>query len=163
MAEIKKTYIRRERRLFLRVFLLLLFTAAVPLFWFVGMEKPIPWKVTDPSDPNFKIEEFRFTDYTSEHKLELALEILFPVGTDKAYVDKILGEIAKTEIKQVKFRHPTMQDQIEFRYGHNNQIRKIIVSFMPVAGPPYWDPSHNVSIEYEKNFTVKSIKVLSVM
>jgi hypothetical protein len=55
-----------------------------------------PYKVTDPSNPLFVEAWFRVTDYRPFHEDDLkdALRDLFPVGTPKAYVDKMLVDRA---------------------------------------------------------------------
>jgi hypothetical protein len=61
--------------------------------------------ITDPDDPNFDPEDFRFENYDQmrsypkgegwrKDPLTRALVKMFPPGTDRAYVDKILVEQA---------------------------------------------------------------------
>ncbi len=47
-------------------------------------------KVTDPGNPGFNPEKFRFEDYPSASLLAETLQKLFPVGTPKEEVNQIL-------------------------------------------------------------------------
>lgn len=73
-------------RFFLGILALLVITMmAISFISFI----PNPFKVTDPHNPKFKAENFQFRDYGTLCLLEVALAKVFPVGTNKAYVDKI--------------------------------------------------------------------------
>ncbi len=49
-----------------------------------------PWKITDPHDPRFVEEKFRFSDYEKSEDLQEALRVMFPMGTPKEKVDEVL-------------------------------------------------------------------------
>lgn len=49
-----------------------------------------PFKATDPNNPNFDPMKFRFEDYITGDPLRDVFREIFPVGTDKSFVDKIL-------------------------------------------------------------------------
>lgn len=51
-----------------------------------------PMKVIDPSDPQFNPDNFKFSDYYDNDEMSLAeaYRILFPPGTPKAFVDRVL-------------------------------------------------------------------------
>ncbi len=49
-----------------------------------------PFKVKDPSDPKFNPDKFAFRDYNSKDELTNVFRVLFPLGTGKEKVDKIL-------------------------------------------------------------------------
>lgn len=49
-------------------------------------------KITDPDDPNFDPMSFQFSDYLNHTELIPILRTMFPVGTDRSYVEKILIE-----------------------------------------------------------------------
>ncbi len=56
-------------------------------------------KVTDPADPKFKPENFRFEDYSSISQLSDAIDKLFPLGVPKEKVRQIIvdyGEAYET-------------------------------------------------------------------
>lgn len=61
-------------------------------------------KITDPSDPRFDPMKFSFRDYTkkrgNEWDLPAALLKMSPPGTDKAYVEKILIDVADAEMQK---------------------------------------------------------------
>lgn len=62
-----------------------------------------PLKVTDPSDPRFNPDKFRFVDYRSREEKIDAFRNLFPVGTSKEFVDRVLvssGGSKSSEIKE---------------------------------------------------------------
>jgi hypothetical protein len=59
-------------------------------FFFV----PSQLKVVDPYHHWFKPDKFKFEDYTGDPCIEKeVLAKLFPVGTDKAFVDRVLVHI----------------------------------------------------------------------
>jgi hypothetical protein len=52
---------------------------------------PNPFKITDPYHPRFKPDNFRFEDYVVSTCAEKEIMAkLFPVGTDKSFVDRVL-------------------------------------------------------------------------
>jgi len=46
--------------------------------------------VTDPHDPRFNPERFRFTDYRIREEQAEVYRQMFPVGTSRTYVEEIL-------------------------------------------------------------------------
>lgn len=52
-------------------------------------------KVTDPRDPKFDATQFRFEDYSSKSEISPIIHHMFPVGTDRSYVEKILVDIGQ--------------------------------------------------------------------
>jgi hypothetical protein len=61
-----------------------------------------PFKVTDPSDPRFNPDKFSFSDYKSREELADAFRVLFPVGTPKEFVDRVLIKAVVGEPTQDK-------------------------------------------------------------
>lgn len=63
-----------------------------------------PLKVTDPSSPKFKIENFRLLDYSPKN-LNDALVKIFPQGTDRSFVDSVMrsagGSLTHTNEKEI--------------------------------------------------------------
>lgn len=53
-----------------------------------------PLKVTDARDPRFNPNNFTFSDYGSERELLNVLSVLFPAGTERASVEKVVIDIA---------------------------------------------------------------------
>lgn len=51
-----------------------------------------PFKVTDPTDPRFDPDKFSFRDYNGRHETIDAFRKLFPPGTPKGFVDRVLVE-----------------------------------------------------------------------
>lgn len=49
-----------------------------------------PFKVTDPSDPKFNPDKFSFNDYKTHEELRDAFRKLFPVGTDREFIERVL-------------------------------------------------------------------------
>jgi hypothetical protein len=75
------------------VFALLLVAAGY--VYFVAWRMPMPWKVIDPHAQGFVEDRFRFEDYRGvkgNKMMQEALRVMFPVGTPKAKVDRILYE-----------------------------------------------------------------------
>ena len=131
--------------------------------WFILLEAPFPWKVTDPSDTRFSSMNFKYTDYSSQKDLQESLREMFPVGTDKAQIDKVLVETAKGSIERYNHKHPSMVDKITYRYGYDNIFRKIPIYIFKYAipTPPKDWPSHYVSIDYDQNDKLLKLNVLS--
>jgi hypothetical protein len=63
-----------------------------------------PFVVTNPGDPRFDPKQFSFSNYNrhrgNEGEFNKAIAKMFPPGTDKAYVDKILVEQSHAEASQ---------------------------------------------------------------
>lgn len=59
------------------------------LLFVYGLFLPNPFKVTDPSSPWFNASKFDLNDYP-RGKSEEALKKLFPIGTDKSFVDFVM-------------------------------------------------------------------------
>lgn len=68
---------------------LLAIVIAVGAYWFWY---EAPFKVKDPSDPRFNPDKFAYRDYYDEGEMRIseAYKILFPRGTPKAFVDRVL-------------------------------------------------------------------------
>lgn len=60
---------------------------------------PPPWKILTPGRIGFNAESFRFTDYRNSKAFAQALNGMFPPGTPKATVDRILGGSGGATIK----------------------------------------------------------------
>lgn len=62
-----------------------------------------PFKVTDPNDPRFDPMRFNFKDYHHENlTVREVFPILFPIGTSKDYVDKVLIQAGSAKSYQSK-------------------------------------------------------------
>jgi hypothetical protein len=57
-----------------------------------------PLKVTDPADPRFNPDKFCFCDYAAGSGMREAFKKLFPVGTPKEFVDRVLINAGGAEI-----------------------------------------------------------------
>lgn len=60
------------------------------LIFFVSIGACNPMKVTDPAASGFDPDKFSFSDYQKPGELEDAYKKLFPPGTPKEFVDKVL-------------------------------------------------------------------------
>ncbi|MCB1558099.1 MAG: hypothetical protein KDJ50_04175 [Alphaproteobacteria bacterium] len=60
-----------------------------------------PFKVTDPSDPKFNPDKFKFEDYPGIPLMTDALKKLFPVGTPKEFVEKILVDVGGARLENI--------------------------------------------------------------
>lgn len=49
-----------------------------------------PFKITDPADPRFDPDSFSFSDYASRDELIHVYKTIFPIGTPKPFVDRVL-------------------------------------------------------------------------
>lgn len=53
---------------------------------------PLPWKQIDPASKLFEPMKFRFPDYRTSKELERAAQAMFPVGSPKTAVDRVLHD-----------------------------------------------------------------------
>lgn len=119
------------------------------LFWYGALAFPLPWKVTDPREPGFEIQKFKFADYESSLALTIALQEIFPVGTDKSNVDDLLIYQAGAEIEKYprKPASPDPQSHTRYYYRYSN-FRSYLFSFIPAPGATF---SWNVTAVYDEN------------
>lgn len=62
-----------------------------------------PLKATDPSDPKFNPDNFSFNDHRFDREAKIAeFKALFPVGTPKAFVDRVLVDTGGGRILQIE-------------------------------------------------------------
>jgi len=92
--------------------------------WYGVLAYPVPWKVIDPTDPRFDPLAFRFSDYDSGFQSGQVYACLFPKGTDKSYVDRILVDIGnaitqKNMVKNKDYYHPN-----EYKYTYSTPRSK---------------------------------------
>ncbi|MBP7722391.1 MAG: hypothetical protein KA155_07615 [Alphaproteobacteria bacterium] len=64
-----------------------------------------PFKITDPSNPRFKPENFSFKDYGNRESYIQAFKILFPIGTKKEFVESVLVEAGGAKTQNDKTSH----------------------------------------------------------
>ena len=114
-----------------------------------------PWKPIHPNDEGFKIEEFRLTDYANDKELREVLSMLFPVGTSKPNVDRIINSAGNVEIERHITNHIPDKGKIIYRYGYYSNIRQMLPMLFLVPGPP--PPAYRVLIEYDEEMRLKSI------
>jgi hypothetical protein len=109
-----------------------------------------PNKVIDPNDTNFDPMEFRFEDYPSEskHKDDLtpfmiheAYRVMFPVGTPKHRVDKILVEQAGATSKK-SYKKEMNEHSIYYRKDKLTNLSAWILN-----------------VRYDNDFKLKNIKI----
>lgn len=75
-----------------------LIVIAGALYFFVSN----PFKITDPYHPWFRPDRFRFEDYlTTKCMQKEVLAKLFPVGTEKSFVDKVLVTSGKATMTRL--------------------------------------------------------------
>ncbi len=128
------------------------------------LEAPYPWKVIDASDPKFDPDKFRLTDYGGNTQLQRNLDLLFPVGTEKLYVDRISVDIGGATVKIHVPKHPMYHDNTYYDYGYHNKARwtaRHAIPFIPPL-PSDWS-SHLFRVEYDKDLKVKKVTVLSAL
>ena len=49
-----------------------------------------PFKVTNPTNPFFNPDRFKFNDYKSREDKAIAFRKLFPTGTPKSFADRVM-------------------------------------------------------------------------
>jgi hypothetical protein len=103
---------RAERRKTGQRFLAGFFIACAAVFSFVYyavLAHPVPWKATDPASPRFNPAAFAFRDYETTATLDAAARGMFPKGTQKATVDRILHDIGHADAKLFSRTETTVQ------------------------------------------------------
>jgi hypothetical protein len=121
--------------------------------WYGLFAFPLPWKVTDPTDPRFDPGKFRFTDYSDGTKLDAALETMFPVGTSKEIVDAALSKAGA----RVTAHKPANNEPIRgnlFYYSYWN-LRATVIDQMLLT--PAHDNAWEAAIYYDQDNRVKRI------
>lgn len=61
-------------------------------------------KVTDPKDPRFDLQKFRFEDYKDDRDLSPVLMQFFPVGTQKQAIEHIFVNNAGASAVKLPYR-----------------------------------------------------------
>ncbi|MEZ0226051.1 MAG: hypothetical protein ACAH83_15965 [Alphaproteobacteria bacterium] len=91
----------RRRRTGLRFVtgLMLAFLALMSFQRYGVLAYPPPWKITNPSSMLFDPGRFRFTDYRTGKDIDHLVRTLFPVGTPKTAVDKVLHDVGHASVR----------------------------------------------------------------
>lgn len=99
-----------------------------------------PFKVTDPSKPGFNPDRFSFSDYTGNEETIEFFRKLFPVGTPKEFVDRVLmdaGDASTLQSKDLpqvwsysRHSHPIFGPYAPHRFifSENNTVENIKVN-----------------------------------
>jgi hypothetical protein len=107
------------REISIKKILVCITTVIVLLFGYAIIGNP--FKITDPSDPRFDPAKFDFCDYEDEGGNMRAFEIIFPVGTKKDYVDKILIGSGGA-LSRFVYENQNGQKIIAAYYGQGNRL-----------------------------------------
>lgn len=119
-----------------------------------------PFKVIEPTDPRFKVENFRFEDYPGIPPLTDALRTLLPVGTSRETVEKMLIQAGdakldhilsaeqinknnKAVIKEFPEHARSMVKPVKDYYIYGRKAKYLY----PVLMPRYWA----VGVQYDDN------------
>lgn len=145
-------------RIVLTFFGFYLFTA------YVIFDYPPPWKVINPEHPRFDPMVFQWPDYTSRKELGHALRTMFPPGTDKADVDKILVEVGGGKGVLVKNKPPNIGDPTDQLgiYSYNQVPRRFLAKLALIPMSDHI-PSHRISIIFDASLKLKRIIVVTSM
>ncbi len=104
------------------------------LIWYVVLDFPLPWKITNPSDPRFDPMKFEFTDY-GPNEIRNILPVMFPVGTNKSEVDKVFKEIKFIRAGKVApYKHNEEKRNNEEYYYEYRPLRSFVLerfAFVP--------------------------------
>ena len=106
-------------------------------------------KVTDPADPRFDPMKFSYLDYKGTVERQEIFPKLFPKGTDKSFVDKVLVEVggafARKRDTNIKYPDWTKYNYI---YRGTNSYRKLM---------QWGEATENIVIYYDGNNKVAQI------
>ncbi len=127
----------------------------IAIIWYGVFAYPLPWKVIDPTDPRFDPMEFRFTDYESGVKEAAFYSCLFPAGTEKTYIDKILVDAGKARVKARKSKdyYAESPEDKTFYYTFRSLGAAITEQLLPV---PQGEFTLTLSLIYDKDMKLKS-------
>ncbi len=129
------------------------------LVWYVVLEYPAPWKIIDPADPRFDPMKFEFTDYGPNTELQKTLNTLFPPGTEKTYVDKILGNIGGARIEKVTGKNPYKDNPSDQEYYcEYRTIRSMVGDYL--SHMPEGEFAWKVLLTYDEDNKLKKIRVI---
>lgn len=108
-----------------------------------------PFKVTDPNHPHFKITRFNIGDYDTVSDLSAVLDVILSEGMKRCEVEKLLmiygGAVSGVSPE-------VYSAGVRYWYEHN--YRKAPFLFIKC---PY-----SISIEYQKNNSLKSVSITEV-
>lgn len=94
-------------------------------------------KVTDPSHPEFDETQFRFEDYAEFRKFRTAMEAMFPVGTSKQKIDRVLVDIGGAGMAddgmKMKIARQVDDDERIVRYYKKNSSGILNCTFIIAA------------------------------
>jgi hypothetical protein len=94
---------------------------------------PLPWKIVHPKHPSFNINLFKISDYQENNQqLANALNCLFPVGTPKADVDKIMVGIAGAEVYPNIKSNKKLVGENEYLYMYSSAKIKFFHKYYPI-------------------------------
>lgn len=149
-------------KIFINAFLILLFTASIGAC--------NPFKVTDPADPQFNLEKFRFEDYPGIPPMRDALQKLFPVGTPREKVEHILVDVGGATLNTIISAEQIQKNNASAQRDFPNHAREM---FMLVRDyhiytqtPDYWFPTigipqrvWNVGVQYDEQNNLLTLQL----
>lgn len=103
--------------------------------------------------------EFKFTDYSSDSELNEVLIRMFPVGTDKSAVDRILVDQAGARIEEYNRRDASLEEETDKRYYYIHRGLRSEV-FEALSFVPEGEFSWKVTVVFSKDDKLKRIKVI---
>lgn len=128
------------------------------ILWYGFFAYPVPWKIVDPNHPRFDINKFHFTDY-EEQDLEEALQVIFPVGSNKDDVENVLVtklRAHKHTMNPPKSRLPAPTDK-KYRYVYKH-LRSTVFAYLAMM--PDTEFAWKINIIYDENEKLKEINVI---
>jgi hypothetical protein len=122
---------------------------------FLYLYVPNPAKITDPYHPWFNPDNFRFEDYMVTRCVEKeVLAKLFPVGTEKLFVDRVLVDAGGARIKQTPYRRDSFGKILE------EGLNKFSYFYEPRHWSNWFFPNTwNVSVMYDADNKVTDVRI----
>jgi hypothetical protein len=100
--------------------------AAVVRYGVLGF--PYPWKAIDPASSRFSPAAFRFSDYHTPRQFDYAMHRLFPPGTPRAEVERVLRDAGGAE--QKLFASTASMRSYAFRYREERAFLLDIIAWL---------------------------------
>lgn len=111
-------------------------------------------KVTDPSDPQFDVSQFRFEDYVGQD-IQKVMQSIFPVGTEKRYIRHIMEDNLGLNSQRLEYFRKWNSKQNKF---NNKKSDNVFMYYYAKPNYGVFGISWRVTFLYDENNRLKALK-----